>query len=138
MHYTGDISVADVWKALTMDKTAVLVDVRTSAEWAFVGTCDLSELGTSPLLISWQEYPHMGINPAFTQMIEEKYIQKDQPLYFLCRSGVRSKAAAAAMVRAGYEKCYNILDGFEGGPDAAGHRGAISGWKVAGLPWTQG
>ncbi len=143
MSYTGDVSVEEAWAALSAEDKAILVDVRTQAEWVFVGTCDLSELGKSPLLISWQEFPHMEINPNFTQMIMAQTvggqaIQKDWPLYFLCRSGVRSQSAAAAMVAAGFEKCFNILHGFEGVRDHDGHRGIKSGWKAAGLPWVQG
>lgn len=137
MNYTGDVTVEEAWKALTQDEKAVLIDVRTQAEWAFVGTCDLSGIDKSPLFVSWQHFPHMEINPAFGDMIRAKDISRDSPLYFLCRSGVRSKGAAAAMIAAGYENCFNILGGFEGDRGASGHRGQTSGWKAAGLPWTQ-
>jgi len=143
VNYTGDISVEEAWAGLTQDSKAVLVDVRTQAEWAFVGTCDLSTLNKSPLLVSWLEFPHMGVNPNFSQMIvshtiEGNHIQKDWPIYFLCRSGVRSQSAAAEMVTSGFEQCFNIQHGFEGDRDHDGHRGVINGWKVAGLPWIQG
>jgi len=137
LNYCGDVTVGEVWEALTRDDKAVLVDVRTQPEWAFVGICDLSGLDKMPLLISWQEYPHMAPNPAFADMILAENIPRDSPLYFLCRSGVRSRSAAQAMTRAGYEKCFNILGGFEGDRDGAGHRGQQDGWKAAGLPWTQ-
>ena len=58
-------------------------------------------------------------------------------IYFLCRSGVRSKHAAIAMTEAGWARCFNIASGFEGPPDPAGHRGTVDGWKAQGLPWTQ-
>jgi len=137
MSYTGDVSVEEAWKALEEDKGAVLIDVRTQAEWAFVGICNLSEIGKAPLLVSWQEFPHMGLNPNFSQMIEGQNIAKSSPLYFLCRSGVRSQSAAAAMIAVGYENCFNIRGGFEGDIGADGHRGTCGGWKAAGLPWTQ-
>lgn len=137
MTYTGDVTVGEVWQALAQDEKAVLIDVRTQAEWAYVGTCDLSAMDKSPLLVSWQIFPHMEINPAFTDMIRARDIPKDSPLYFLCRSGVRSKSAAAAMIAAGYENCFNILGGFEGDRDDAGHRGQCGGWKASGLPWVQ-
>lgn len=142
MSYTGDVSVKDVWQALLSDENAVLVDVRTQAEWAFVGICDLSQMGKAPLLVSWQEFPHMEINQNFialveTQMSGGQASSKDRPIYFLCRSGVRSKSAASAMVAAGYGNCFNILEGFEGDKDGAGHRGLSGGWKAAGLPWQQ-
>jgi rhodanese-related sulfurtransferase len=137
MNYSGDVTVRQVWEALEQDETAVLIDVRTKAEWAFVGTCDLSELGKSSLLVSWQNFPQMEVNSGFADTIIGQEITKDSPLYFLCRSGVRSKAAASAMTAAGYEKCFNILGGFEGDRDDAGHRGFDNGWKASGLPWTQ-
>ncbi len=141
MSYTGDVSVEDAWEALAEKKTAVLVDVRTRAEWAYVGICDLSALGKSPLLASWQEFPHMAVNPDFVRMIDqmtgEQNIPKDSSLYFLCRSGVRSRSAAAAMINAGYSRCFNVLAGFEGDLDQTGRRGNNNGWKAAGLPWRQ-
>ncbi len=137
MNYTDDVTVKETWKALQSDDRAVLIDVRTRAEWTFVGVCDLSSLGKSPLLVSWQEFPHMAVNGAFADMVISQDIPKDAPLYFLCRSGVRSQAAAATMIAAGYEKCFNVIGGFEGDRDQKGHRGVVSGWKAAGLPWLQ-
>jgi len=37
----------------------------------------------------------------------------------------------------GFTEAYNILEGFEGDKDENGHRGNVSGWKAAGLPWMQ-
>ena len=54
----------------------------------------------------------------------------------LCRSGVRSIAAARRATELGIE-AYNILEGFEGDKDAAGHRNVTGGWRKAGLPWAQ-
>lgn len=137
MSYSGDVTVEQAWKALAKDEKAVLIDVRTQAEWAFVGVCDLSDMDKAPLLVSWQNFPHMDINSGFAEMVSAEALSKDSPLYFLCRSGVRSKAAASAMVSAGYEKCFNILGGFEGDKNDAGHRGQSGGWKASGLPWVQ-
>ena len=137
MNYTDDVTVEETWKALQENEQAVLIDVRTRAEWAFVGLCDLSSIGKTPLLVSWQEFPTMDINPSFADSIMGQNIPKSAPLYFLCRSGVRSQAAAATMQAAGYEQCYNILSGFEGDRDQKGHRGKIGGWKASGLPWMQ-
>lgn len=137
MSYTGDVTAEEVWKAFAADEKAVLIDVRTQAEWAFVGTCDLSALNKTPLFVSWQNFPHMEINPDFSDIILATDISRDSPLYFLCRSGVRSISAASAMSAMGYEKCFNILGGFEGDRDESGHRGNAGGWKASGLPWTQ-
>lgn len=137
MNYTGDVTVEHVWKALAQDEKAVLIDVRTQAEWAFVGTCDLSEMDKTPLFVSWQNFPQMDINPDFADRVVGNGISKTSPLYFLCRSGVRSRSAAAEMIQAGYENCFNILGGFEGDRDDVGHRGQTGGWKASGLPWIQ-
>ena len=136
MGYAGDLSPEDTYKLLTEDERAVLVDVRTRAEWAYVGTPDLSPLGREAVLVEWQAFPQ-GLNPDFAGDLERAGVPKDAPVAFLCRSGVRSKAAAEAATSAGWAAAYNILDGFEGPPDADGHRGRRAGWKVAGLPWRQ-
>ncbi len=135
--YAGDRSPADTYAALKADAGAVLVDVRTVPEWQFVGVPDLAGLSKEALFIEWQAYPEMRINEGFAAAVEAKGVAKDQPVYLLCRSGVRSKAAAKALTAAGFRTCYNILEGFEGNADADGHRGNVGGWKHAGLPWRQ-
>lgn len=116
--------------------------MRTAAEWNFVGIPDLSSLGREPVLVEWQPYPSMAINPAFAEQLSARLeaagAGRDAPLLFLCRSGARSASAAAAMTRAGYARAHNIAGGFEGAKDANGHRGRIEGWKFDGLPWVQG
>ncbi|MBO0905138.1 rhodanese-like domain-containing protein [Jiella sonneratiae] len=139
--YEGDVTVQECWTALSDDPAAVLVDVRTTAEWTYVGIPDLSSLGRAPVLAEWQSFPSMSVDPQFVQRVTAAVA--DQPedrqrrVYLLCRSGARSVAAARALTAAGFEHCFNVLDGFEGGPDADGHRGTRSGWKAEGLPWSQ-
>ena len=65
-------------------------------------------------------------------------VQFDDDLFFICRSGSRSLAAAKAMAAAGYRACHNVAGGFEGPLDDDSHRGSVGGWKAAGLPWIQG
>lgn len=136
--YAGDVDVTEAWEALKSDPDAVLVDVRTKAEWTFVGVPDLSGAGKDAVLVEWQVYPSMDANPTFVESVEASAPDRGAPIYFLCRSGARSRAAAIAMTQAGYARCYNISDGFEGPPDAAKHRGNAGGWKASGLPWVQG
>ncbi len=133
--YAGDLSVADAWALLKSDPKARLVDVRTTAEWNFVGIPDLSALGRDVALVQWQVFPTMQVNPGF--VAEVVGADKDAPVLFLCRSGARSRAAAIAMTQAGYTKAYNIAGGFEGDLDGERHRGGKNGWKAAGLPWKQ-
>ena len=132
-----NVPPTQTWQALSSDPFAQMVDVRTDAEWAYVGFPDLSALRKQPLPISWQVFPAMAINESFLDAIRAAGLTPDNHLYFLCRSGVRSLHAANACIAAGFPHAYNIADGFEGPPDPDGHRGTVSGWKVEGLPWRQ-
>lgn len=135
--YAGDLDPADAWALLAGEESAELIDVRTDAEWVFVGRPDLSALGKQVRFVPWQFFPTGQQNPDFVRQIEAVELSKEQPLLFICRSGQRSAAAAMAMTAAGYGPCYNVAEGFEGDRDAEGHRGAAGGWKVAGLAWVQ-
>jgi len=141
-HYAGDVSPQEAWRVLSENSKAQLIDVRTTAEWQFVGLPDLSPLGRRPLLAEWQMYPDMAVNPDFTSetgaALGAAGVGKDAPLFLLCRSGVRSRSAAAALNADGYSAAYNVANGFEGDGDAEGHRGSQNGWKAVGLPWRQG
>jgi rhodanese-related sulfurtransferase len=132
-----NISPRQVWDALHAEPQAQLVDVRTDAEWSYVGLPDLSEAGKQPALIAWLVFPAMGVNGGFVEQLKQAGLTPAHHIYFLCRSGVRSLAAARAAEQAGFAHVYNIADGFEGPPDGEGHRGQISGWKADGLPWRQ-
>ena len=137
MDYSGDVTPADTYAALEQDPTAVLVDVRTQAEWAYVGVPDLSALGRQAILVEWDGYPGGARNDGFVDQLLEAGIRAGTAVYFLCRSGVRSMHAAQAATAAGLGPAYNITDGFEGQLDGQHHRG-VGGWKSAGLPWRQG
>ena len=135
--YAGDVSPADAWGSLKNDASAQLVDVRTTAEWNFVGLPDLSSTNREVQLVEWQSYPTMAPNPAFVAQVSAANPDKNAPIFFLCRSGARSRAAAIAMTRAGYTRAYNIAGGFEGDLNPERHRGQHNGWKASGLPWRQ-
>jgi rhodanese-related sulfurtransferase len=132
-----DIEAGKVWAALEADPRAQLCDVRTDAEWNFVGVPDLQEIGREAVLIPWQLYPTMQRNASFLDHLQQAGLTPETPVYFICRSGARSLAAAQAAAAAGYKSVYNVADGFEGPPDADGHRGQVAGWKATGLPWRQ-
>jgi rhodanese-related sulfurtransferase len=137
-----DVDVREVWRRLKEEPDAVLVDVRTRAEWAYVGLPDLTSLGKQPVLVEWQSFPGGQKNPSFVEQLRAElaalYAGPDTSVFFICRSGVRSLHAAQAMAAVGYRRCHNVADGFEGPHDATRHRGTVGGWKVAGLPWVQG
>jgi rhodanese-related sulfurtransferase len=137
MPYAGDLSPTDAFRRVA-DGDAVLVDVRTAAEWSYVGAPDLSGIGRELVRIEWVSFPDGARNAAFLEQLEAEGVGQDTHVLFLCRSGVRSVAAAEAATAAGWANAYNITDGFEGPTDAAGHRGTSAGWKAAGLPWRQG
>jgi len=127
--YAGDISVTlahQWWQA----GEAVLVDVRTDAERAWVGFVP------DAVNIALKQWPGMAMNPDFDQALLAA-VPKDKKAVLLCRSGVRSIAAAKRATELGLQ-AYNILEGFEGDPDDAGHRGQCGGWRFNGLPWRQG
>ena len=132
-----DISPEDCWEALRSDPAAVLIDVRTDAEWNFVGIADLAEAGKQAVLIPWQIFPTMQVNQAFAEHLAKAGLSPAHKLYFICRSGARSLSAGQAAQAAGFPHAFNVADGFEGPLDAEGHRGQLGGWKAAGLPWKQ-
>ncbi|PCJ82990.1 MAG: sulfurtransferase [Hyphomicrobiales bacterium] len=140
--YAGDVSPQQAHEALIQG--AIIVDVRTQPEWNFVGVPAIEE--AQLVFCQWQKFPLMDINTDFSKQAGSDVLRRsDQPqpgdapaLYFLCRSGVRSRAAAIAMTLAGYPNCFNISGGFEGSPNEDGHRGLVNGWKAAHMPWRQG
>ena len=135
--YAGDVDPQGTWKALSEDPGAVLVDVRTDAEWRFVGLPDLSSLGKQVALVPWQGYPDMRLNEGFVDQVRAAGVSEAQSVYLICRSGQRSRDAAIALTAAGFARCHNVAEGFEGPMDDDAHRGRVSGWKVRGLPWRQ-
>ena len=126
---------------LNSDPKAQLVDVRTAAEWTFVGLPDLAGLGRRLHCVEWQSFPSMAANPDFVAETQSALAAAgagpEAPVLFLCRSGGRSRAAAIAMTGAGYKKAFNVAGGFEGDLNTERHRGGNNGWKAQGLPWRQ-
>lgn len=137
MAYAGDLSPEEAFALIEKTPDAVLVDVRTRAEWSYVGTPDLSGLGREAVLIEWVSFPDGARNPRFVDDVAAATVSSSAPVVFLCRSGVRSVAAAEAATAAGFTAAYNVTEGFEGPSDGSGHRGTAAGWKVRGLPWKQ-
>ena len=139
--YAGDVSVEQAWDMLKSDPKTQLVDVRTMAEWNFVGVPDLTALNRKLHCVEWQHFPSGAINPGFVAeaggALAAAGADKETPVLFLCRSGGRSRAAAIAMAGAGYRKSFNVAGGFEGDLNDERHRGNDNGWKAAGLPWKQ-
>lgn len=129
--YAGTLTPEEAFVLLQQLPGAVLVDVRTQAEWTFVGGV------ADAVQIEWKSFPGMQPNPAFITQLQAQ-VPGQAHVLFLCRSGARSHDAAVAATAAGFSHCYNILEGFEGDRDAHGQRGRLNGWQAAGLPWNQG
>jgi rhodanese-related sulfurtransferase len=136
MTHAGDLTPREAWELLRTEPDAVLVDVRTSAEWSWVGVPDLRQLGKRVVTAEWNRWPDGSRNAGFLDQLRAAGVREGMPLAFLCRSGNRSAAAAEQATAAGLGPAYNVTDGFEGPLDDEGHRGA-SGWRAEGLPWRQ-
>ena len=135
--YAGDITPLEAWKLLSDNPDAVLVDVRTDAEWRFVGVPDLSSLGREVVYIEWNSSDGRRNENFLTELKDQvPAASGERPVVFLCRSGNRSIGAAEVATAAGIGPSYNMLDGFEGHLDGDGHRGG-AGWRAIGLPWKQ-
>lgn len=139
--YAGDVDSAQAFDRLSSGQDTVLIDVRTQAEWNFVGVPDLSAIGKETLFVEWQSFPPAApvtdFADSLSTLLEQRGFDKGSELFFLCRSGQRSQSAAIAMTQIGYGKCFNVSGGFEGPLDPNSHRGTLSGWKASGLPWVQ-
>ncbi|MDD7909601.1 MULTISPECIES: rhodanese-like domain-containing protein [Pseudovibrio] len=139
--YHGDRTVAETFAALNENAHSVLVDVRSEAEWVHVGIPQVPGNEDRILFHEWKafgaEAPHQEFGATLSSIFVKKGLDQNADIYFLCRSGVRSQSAAIVMTALGYRHCLNVVDGFEGPLDAAGHRGFVSGWKAQGLPWVQ-
>ena len=126
--YAGDVTpqLAAAWVA---NGEAVLVDVRSDAEREWVGYVP------GAVALAWKQWPGMVVDAGFNAALRA-VVPAGQKVVLLCRSGVRSIAAARSATELGLE-AYNILEGFEGDPDAQGQRGHLGGWRFRGLPWKQ-
>ena len=129
--YAGALTPVEAHELMQHHAGATLVDVRTRAEWDWVGRVPRA------IEVEIMSYPGNRPNPSFIDELEKK-VPKDALVMFLCRSGGRSHNAAGFATQAGYGNCYNVLEGFEGDRDDSGQRNKTGGWRAAGLPWVQG
>ncbi|MGH8347720.1 MAG: rhodanese-like domain-containing protein [Pseudomonas sp.] len=127
--YKGALTPGEAYR-LVQEAGAKLVDVRSKAEWDWVGRVPGS------VEIELLSYPGSQPNPNFLNQLKQQ-VSPDTAVLFICRSGARSHNAAVAAAQAGYTNSYNVLEGFEGDKDANSHRNTVGGWRAAGLPWVQ-
>lgn len=139
----SEVLPQEAWAELEASQDAVLIDVRTRAEWSFVGFPDLSSIGHTTVLAEWRSFPNMAVVENFADdLIEELGGVVPSKIFFVCRSGVRSMQAAAQVASVLASKgmsaaCVNVAEGFEGDLNAEGQRGSVNGWKIRGLAWRQ-
>jgi len=129
--YQGALTPGEAWQVWQLAPGAKLVDVRTRAEWEWVGRVP------NAVEIEWFSWPGAQPNTNFVAQLRHA-VDPEALVLFMCRSGGRSDAAARAAIGAGYSNCYNVLEGFEGDKDANDQRNRVGGWRHAGLPWKQG
>lgn len=128
--YAGALTPREAWEVLQLAPGAKLVDVRTRAEWDWVGRVPGS------VEIEWMLYPGNEPNAHFLAQLQRQ-VDREALVMFLCRSGARSNAAANLAVASGFTNAYNILEGFEGDLNSQAQRGQRGGWRYRGLPWRQ-
>ena len=126
--YSGALTPSEANEVWQLAPGAKLVDVRTRAEWDWVGRVP------GAIEIEWISYPSNQPNNDFLAQLKRQ-VDSESLVMFLCRSGMRSQKAACLATEAGYAECFNILEGFVGDVHASGQRGKIGGWRKAGLPW---
>ena len=128
--YSGALTPREAFEVLQLAPGTHLVDVRTRAEWDWVGRVP------NAIEIEWFSYPGSVPNTHFIDQLKHA-IPTESPVFFMCRSGMRSSAAAKLAAEAGFLNCYNVLEGFEGDKDTSNHRSSVNGWRASGLPWVQ-
>lgn len=133
--YAGALSPQEAWDLMQQQPQVKLIDVRTNAERHWVGQVALPP--GQHMAVEWTSWPSGAVNPQFVEQLST-IAARDDVLLFLCRSAVRSKHAARLATEHGFTNAYDILEGFEGARDAAGHRKTVEGWCYAGLPWIGG
>lgn len=130
LSYAGAVTPDEAAAFLNANPDAKLVDVRTRAEWTYVGR------PANAVEIEWQTFPDMTVNPQFLDELA-RVVPKSNPVLFICRSGARSHHAATAACEAGWGAAFNVLEGFEGDLDDKQKRNRVNGWRFRGLPWSQ-
>ncbi|AVG18413.1 MULTISPECIES: rhodanese-like domain-containing protein [Chromobacteriaceae] len=131
LSYSGAVLPDEAYELMQGLPKAVLLDVRSHAEWQFVGTVP------GAVNIEWRSYPGMEPNPNFLAQLTHQ-VDPEAVLLVICRSGARSDQVARLAADNGYSEVYNVLEGFEGDRDGDGHRNSVGGWRWRGLPWVQG
>ena len=135
----GELSPRQAWDLLQANPRAVLVDIRSSMEYLFVGH------PVGAVHVAWIDEPDWNVNPDFVKEIRKLMLgglsASDEggnaPVVLICRSGKRSHEAGELLVSEGIKNVYHIDEGFEGDRDEKYHRSTLGGWRFHDLPWEQ-
>ena len=127
------------WEFISNNPRAVLIDVRSSMEFLFVGHAEGS------VHVPWIDAPDWTVNPDFVTEVRKVLLGgiglgehgDDAPVLLICRSGKRSHEAGNLLIKNGFTEVYNVAEGFEGELDDDHHRSTLGGWRFHGLPWVQ-
>ena len=142
----GEIDPTGAYNKLVSCSKSFLIDVRSQAEWNFVGFPNSVKMQNDVVFCEWASYPKMTKNPTFLEELLSKiYFRNVKNLYFLCRSGARSFQAASevkSLILHSYQEfseisLFNVTHGFEGDLSEDSKRGKLNGWKCSNLPWRQ-
>ena len=134
-----NINPQGAYKILQQKSGALLMDVRSSIEYTFVGH------PLNAINVPIKDPPDWDIQLRFIEQARESLVEylfdgnqlHDIPLFVVCRSGQRSKLAGEILIKDGFTNVSNIINGFEGDKDKNGHRNTVNGWRFQGLPWEQ-
>ena len=132
-------SPTQAWEFSENNQRAVMIDVRSSMEYLFVGHPQGS------VHVPWIDAPEWTVNPNFVTEVRKVMLggigigvhAGDAPVILICRSGKRSLEAGKLLIGSGFKEVYNVEEGFEGELDASHHRSKTGGWRFHGLPWEQ-
>ncbi len=133
------VSAKAAYEVLKKDPRAVIVDIRSTMEYLFVGH------PSGSIHVAWIDEPEWTINPHFVTDVRKILLGgatshddiSGAPVILICRSGKRSIDAGKALLNAGFSEVFYVDEGFEGDLDDNRHRGTIGGWRFHGLPWEQ-
>lgn len=134
-----EVNPRQAYEMLIADGEAVVLDVRSTMEYEYVGH------PVGAVNVPWKEPPDWQVDPGFVAKVRKAFSEKfpgrdenDLTVLAICRSGARSRDAAETLLREGFRNVLNIAEGFEGDKDDNHHRGNINGWRFHQLPWEQG
>ena len=133
------LSPPEAWRFIQEDQRVVLIDVRSSMEFLFVGH------PRGSVHVPWIDAPEWIVNPNFVTEVRKVMLggvgmgihSSDAPVVLICRSGKRSLEAGKLLIKKDFTEVYNIVEGFEGELDDSHHRSMLGGWRFHGLPWEQ-